>query len=298
MRQPGKRAQRLQLRAEHERAVVPRVVERLDAEVVAREEELAAAAVPQREREHAGEPVEQSAPHAFQPWTSTSPSPCVREHVAGRRELAPQRAEVVDLAVEDDGDRAVGGHERLPAAGEVDHRQPAMAESDRAVEVKAVGVGAAMRERRGHRGQRVARAGIVGEVAGDAAHGAEVAKAGRDGRGSGRAAAVRPIKRLANGDDYSPRSRAARVESEQPLRHRIRRQRRDRADGARGDVARALAGVEQPLACARRARRRRSASQIQPASCATTSSPAPQRRLVTTGRPQASASSTAFDSGS
>ena len=35
-----------------------------------------------------------------------------------------------------------------------------------------------------------------------------------------------------------------------------------------------------------------------PAACARTSSPAPQRSLVTTGRPQASASSTALESAS
>ena len=58
-RQAGERQQRLQLRAEDERARVPRVVERLDAEMVAREEELAPLAIPQREREHAGDAVEE-----------------------------------------------------------------------------------------------------------------------------------------------------------------------------------------------------------------------------------------------
>ena len=93
------------------------------------------------------------------------------EDMTGGRELAPQRAEVVDLAVEHDGNRAVGRHQRLLAAGDVDHGQAAKAESDRAVDVEAIVVGPAMRERRGHRGQRVARTGVVAQVAGDAAHG-------------------------------------------------------------------------------------------------------------------------------
>ena len=171
MRQTGKRPQRLQLGSEHQRPRVPRVMERLHAEMIAGEKELAAASVPQREREHAGETSQQfRAPL----------SPAVDQHfavavggedVTCRGQLASQLAEVVDLAVEDDGDRTVRGDQRLPAAGKVDDRQPAVPESDRPVAEEAVGVGAAMRERGGHRGQGGARPGIIAQVSGDAAHG-------------------------------------------------------------------------------------------------------------------------------
>ena len=171
MREPRKWSQRLQLRAEGERALVPGVVERLDAQVIARKEELAAAAVPQSEREHAGDALEEPRPPRL-PAVDQDLAVALRGKEMPRvGELAPQRAEIVDLAVEHDGDRAVGRDERLPAAREIDHRQPAKAEARGSVEVEALVVGTAMRERRGHRGQRVARAGIVAEVAGDAAHG-------------------------------------------------------------------------------------------------------------------------------
>jgi hypothetical protein len=66
-------------------------------------------------------------------------------------QLAAQLAKVVDLAVEDHGDRAVGGEERLATAFEVDHLQAAMTEADEPVEMEAVGIRPAMRERGGHR---------------------------------------------------------------------------------------------------------------------------------------------------
>ena len=52
--------ERLDLRREIERPVVDRVVERLDAEAVARREELAVARVPDRERELASQRVERA----------------------------------------------------------------------------------------------------------------------------------------------------------------------------------------------------------------------------------------------
>ena len=50
------------------------------------------------------------------------------EMVAARLEIAAQLAMVVDLAVEDDPDRAVFVGHRLVAAGAIDDRQTAMAE--------------------------------------------------------------------------------------------------------------------------------------------------------------------------
>ena len=99
----------LDLGSEDEAAVLLRVVERLDAEEVAGTEQLARIAVPDGEREHAAQTVE----HAF------APRQIAREQDLGvgvglelpalRLELGSQIAVVVDLAVEHDGEAALGG---------------------------------------------------------------------------------------------------------------------------------------------------------------------------------------------
>ena len=144
----------LDLGGEDEAAVLLRVVERLDAEEVAGTEQLARIAVPDGEREHAAQTVE----HAF------APRQIAREQDLGvgvglelptlRLELGSQIAVVVDLAVEHDGEAALGGsllgraargavkaqrrrgddggvvargaHHGLVAVGKVDERKTAM----------------------------------------------------------------------------------------------------------------------------------------------------------------------------
>ena len=76
--------------------------------------------------------------------------------MAARLELAAQLAEVVDLAVADEPQRAVRVGERLVAAGEVDDREPAHAERAGAVDVHALVVGAAMDGDARHRREHVA----------------------------------------------------------------------------------------------------------------------------------------------
>ena len=94
------------------------------------------------------------------------------EAVAERAELGAQRGEVVDLAVEDDGDVADAVAHRLAAAVEVDERQAGVAERDRAVAEDADVVGAAVGEACGHPLDERGRdeAAVEGEGAGDAAH--------------------------------------------------------------------------------------------------------------------------------
>ena len=79
----------------------------------------------------------------------TSVSVCGAEAVAARLELDAQLPEVVDLAVEGDDDV---GRPRWPSAGgrrrQVDDRQAAVAEADRAVGVVALAVGAAVGDAR------------------------------------------------------------------------------------------------------------------------------------------------------
>ena len=87
--------------------------------------------------------------------------------VAGALELAAQLLVVVDLAVLDDGDRAVLVRERLVARLEVDDREPARGEADVAVDERAVGVGAAVDERRAH----LVQTARVADDPADSAHG-------------------------------------------------------------------------------------------------------------------------------
>ena len=74
----------------------------------------------------------------------------------GALELARQLAVVVDLAVLDDGRRAVLVRDRLVAGVEVDDREPPRREPDAAVDERALGVRPAVRERRRHRGEPIA----------------------------------------------------------------------------------------------------------------------------------------------
>src|SRR5580700_3475592 len=67
-----------------------------------------------------------------------------RKRVAAPREIAPELAEVVDLAVEDHPNRAVFISYRLIAGLEVDDAQATHAETHPSGDVHAAGVGASM----------------------------------------------------------------------------------------------------------------------------------------------------------
>jgi len=72
------------------------------------------------------------------------------EGVAQFFQLLAQLEIVVDLAVEDDPRAAVLVVNRLRSAFEIDDREAAHSEADRAVDVKAVVVGTAMPDRVAH----------------------------------------------------------------------------------------------------------------------------------------------------
>ena len=115
----------------------------------------------------------QSSPQASQACTITSVSLLGVEDVAQRLQLGDQLLVVVDLAVEDDDHRAVFVEQRLLAGGDVDDRQPPVAEAHAGLEVQAAFVRAAVGLRvvhaLQHRAVHLARAAGV-EDAGDAAH--------------------------------------------------------------------------------------------------------------------------------
>ena len=66
------------------------------------------------------------------------------QRVAAGEQLLAQLGVVVDLAVEDDDDGAVLVGHRLRAAGDVEDREPPVAEADAVADVEAVAVGAAV----------------------------------------------------------------------------------------------------------------------------------------------------------
>src|SRR5260370_518199 len=66
------------------------------------------------------------------------------------RQLRRERLEIVDLAIERDGDRVVLVEQGLLAAGNIDDGEPAMAESDAGRQMKAAAVGTTMGDAVGH----------------------------------------------------------------------------------------------------------------------------------------------------
>src|SRR5208282_1713026 len=146
--QAGMAKEALQLRGEDEIAVLEQaVVERLLAEAVAGEKEGLGLGVPKGEGEHAVEPVEAGGSPFLPRVHDRLGVASGAEAVAARAQLAAERLEIVDLAVEHDGDAAVLVVERLRAARDIDDGEPAMAEAQARLEVIAGAVGTAVAER-------------------------------------------------------------------------------------------------------------------------------------------------------
>ena len=144
------------------------VVERLDAEPVAGEEELGLLAVGDREREHADEMVDDCrAPLLVAAQDHFGVGVVGDEPVALRLELAAQLLVVVDLAVEDEREVPVVGEERLVAGGDVDDGEPPHADREVRADVDAGAVGAAVHDRAQH---PVEQLGVGAGEPGDAAH--------------------------------------------------------------------------------------------------------------------------------
>jgi hypothetical protein len=123
--------ERPRLGGEHERAVLPAVVERFHAEPVPRAEQLTVLRVPQREREHTVETAQ----------AVGAPAPVCGEHdfgvgaglepLAGRFQLLAQLDVVVDLAVVRDPRLALDIADRVVAcSAQVDDRKPAIHQPD------------------------------------------------------------------------------------------------------------------------------------------------------------------------
>ena len=122
---------RLDLGAEEHALRQQRVVQRLDAEPIAGEEELAPARVPDREGEHPVQALDARGALLLVEVDDRLGVGRGPEAVPARLEPGAQLAVVVDLAVVGDPDRPVLVGHRLMAGGrEVDDREPPMAERD------------------------------------------------------------------------------------------------------------------------------------------------------------------------
>ena len=119
----------LDLRAEHQPAVLLRVVERLDADAVAGEQQPLARGVVQGEAEHAAQVVDHVDPVLLVAVQDHLGIGVAAEPVPPGFEQGPQFLEIVDLAVEHQADGVVLVEHRLAAVlAQVDDRQPAEAE--------------------------------------------------------------------------------------------------------------------------------------------------------------------------
>ena len=125
---------RLDLRAEQNPAGKHGVIEGLDADPIAHQEELPMTGVPDRQCEHALE-----AAHEVGSLFLIEMNECFRVGarsvgVTLRLQLFPQAGVVVDLSVEGNPDRAVLVRHRLSAGGrQIDDRQPPVREAHLAV---------------------------------------------------------------------------------------------------------------------------------------------------------------------
>jgi hypothetical protein len=136
--------ERLDLAREGEEGSVD-VVERLDPEPVAADEELTGGRVVEREGKHPQEVPEHVLAPLGIPREDHLGVGLEAELVPLGHQLGLELAEVVDLAVEDDDEPPVGAPHRLVGLVRgVDDRQPPVPEADRAVEEDAVAVRAAV----------------------------------------------------------------------------------------------------------------------------------------------------------
>src|SRR4030095_14507905 len=107
--------ERLHLGGEVDRAVMDRVVHRLDAEPVARSEQRTVTFVPDGERELTSQRVEGACAVLFEQMQCDLAVRSGSEHVALPLELRPNPLEVVELAIHDNSQPAVLVHYRLIA---------------------------------------------------------------------------------------------------------------------------------------------------------------------------------------
>ena len=162
----------LDLAAEQELAVFPIIVERLDAEDIARAEKLLCLLIPDDEREHAAQAVENLFAVFLVAVEDDLAVRLCRKDVAGFQKLLADRLVVIDLAVKEQDEAAVLIENRLAAALKVNDRKAAEAKGDAVVHVVVGVVGAAVNDpvRHGLDDLHFIECGVVVDIACKAAH--------------------------------------------------------------------------------------------------------------------------------
>ena len=166
---PGHQPKGLKLRSEIELVPGESVVERLYPELVARQQQLAGPAVPEREGEHASQQFREALSVFFVEVNQHFGVGIGSESVSRGLKLAAQFAEVVDLTVENYGDGSVLVGDGLRPRGQVYDLQPAHTQRNLfALGEETVLVRTPVLQRQCHAAQQRVRA-QPGEAA-DAAH--------------------------------------------------------------------------------------------------------------------------------
>jgi hypothetical protein len=158
----ARREQRFDFRPEHKRASGMCVIQRLDAQPIARKQQLLLFLVPDREREHAVQFLH-DAVAVFLVLMDDRLGVAPRTILMSLRlEGRTQRRVVVDLAVERNPHAAVLVRHRLLARrADVDDCQAPMREADRAVDVQAGAVRTAMTQDIAHPAKAIGVNGLT-----------------------------------------------------------------------------------------------------------------------------------------
>ncbi len=150
-----------------------RIIERLDAEPVARQRHRAGVAFVDREGEHAVKPLDAGLAPFVERLEHHLGVAMREEVVAGRDQLFAQFRIVVDAAVEDDGQAERRVDHRLAGLfRQVDDLQPPVPEGDAPLRDDAAAVGAARRKRFCHpcHGRRIGKRAIESDFSGNSTH--------------------------------------------------------------------------------------------------------------------------------
>ena len=137
----ARRQQGRQRRSKAEPAGPLRVVQRLDAEPVARQHDASAVALPDCEREHPIKSLDATRSPFLIGFEDDFGVALREEPIAFAHEFAAQFAEIIDAAVEDDGEAELRIDHRLGGCGgKIDDAEPAMAERHPILREGAAGV--------------------------------------------------------------------------------------------------------------------------------------------------------------
>ena len=164
--------QRLDFGAEEQLAAHLNVIERLDAQMIPRQEQLAPDRIPDGEREHAVEPFHAGRAPLFVGVNDHLRVRLRPERVPGLEEFLAQFDVIVDLPVENDLDAPVLVADGLRAAANIDDAQPPVAQARLTVHQFAVAVRAAVPDGGIHPAQQLPVDGFAVQVkdAANAAH--------------------------------------------------------------------------------------------------------------------------------